>query len=334
MNEIRIALALLGLSLLYDVSFARHKRLRNSKKSPSNFTPNQRLYNFDRTISFTRTYPRDVKIIPSRPKSELGHHYWESYEDRVPRLRVNKAKKHRPGGRRRHIGTQRNYSGIHRAPAAAKINQGTVHIFKNLGDSLNVIETPDSPYEESLLEELRDFLNNKEHMSNILGDTFDYKVYKTKGDFLKGVLGFLFKSNIVKNRHPLYETVKKYLNKNLNTREARQPNHYLGLRQKEKRNLDVNGLFKAFDRATIKNDHVDDHLEKVLEFFAFSLNPGEHLKGFNAFKYETRGEVLSAMLDHLLSLESIPSEEKESMTILFPYILMSGAGEMPAFTEA
>nr|CAD7419736.1 unnamed protein product [Timema cristinae] len=71
----------------------------------------------------------------------------------------------------------------------------------------------------------------------------------------------------------------------------------------------------------------------VKYFFAHFLRPEEHLREFDMFQYNTRGEVMRGLLEQLLSNNNVPQNTKFAVQAILPHVMMHGPGAQSAFIE-
>nr|CAD7442821.1 unnamed protein product [Timema bartmani] len=116
---------------------------------------------------------------------------------------------------------------------------------------------------------------------------------------------------------------------------ASTPTNFSGVLRSEKRHLDLNSAFQALDMKRVNDANLVHAVNDVKSWFARDLQSKVHLTGFDVFKYNSRGEVLRALLEHLESFNGqpeIPQETKENIRSILPFIMTTGIGNDSAFS--
>ncbi|CAG2056576.1 unnamed protein product [Timema podura] len=215
------------------------------------------------------------------------------------------------------------------------ISTGTIMKYRHLGRSLDIIEVINGSQEAMNREVVRNFLDDEQVMMQVLGDNFDTSIYPTRGEFLKALLERCMMSPMVQQNPELYGFIQYFAEITPLDGYGAQPTNFSGSTISQKRNLDLNGAFLALDTDAIRQASMMKVLHDVKTFVAKGMLPQVHMKDFDVFKYNSRGEVLMALFDHWINLNSdppIPDEVKAGMSSLKNMIRLDGEGHYSAFT--
>nr|CAD7400000.1 unnamed protein product [Timema poppensis] len=162
---------------------------------------------------------------------------------------------------------------------------------------------------------LRDFLNDTLVMAEILGPDFRAEIYSSRGEFLQGLLDQCLQSPKLPGQ--IREIIQYITYRGIPTNGlASTPTNFSGVLRSEKRHLDLNSAFQALDMKRVNDANLVHAVNDVKSWFARDLQSKVHLIGFDVFKYNTRGEVLRSLLEHLESFNGqpeIPQETKENI---------------------
>nr|CAD7262221.1 unnamed protein product [Timema shepardi] len=181
---------------------------------------------------------------------------------------------------------------------------------------------------------LRDFLNDTLVMAEILGPDFRAEIYSSRGEFLQGLLDQCLQSPKLPGQ--IREIIQYITYRGIPTNGlASTPTNFSGVLRSEKRHLDLNSAFQALDMKRVNDANLVHAVNDVKSWFARDLQSKVHLIGFDVFKYNTRGEVLRSLLEHLESFNGqpeIPQETKENIRSILPFIMTTGIGNDSAFS--
>nr|CAD7435021.1 unnamed protein product [Timema monikensis] len=165
---------------------------------------------------------------------------------------------------------------------------------------------------------LRDFLNDTLMMAEILGPDFRAEIYSSRGEFLQGLLDQCLQSPKLPGQ--IREIIQYITYRGIPTNGlASTPTNFSG----------------ALDMKRVNDANLVHAVNDVKSWFARDLQSKVHLTGFDVFKYNSRGEVLRSLLEHLENFNGqpeIPQETKENIRSILPFIMTTGIGNDSAFS--